>query len=108
MNFAATETKTNTMNFRNNQTGNGGFISMSNDTEEIGRLTYTILPEKQQLIISFVNIFPKFEGRGLGKALIKEAISFAREHQWTIYPHCSYARAVMMRMEHLDDVFPSI
>ncbi len=93
------------MNFNNNQSGNGGFITLENESEEIGRLTYTIMPEDQKLIISFVLVHPKFEGQGMGKNLVNEAIRFAREHHWKIYPHCSYAKSVMMRMADIDDIF---
>lgn len=90
--------------YQNNQSGNGGFITMHQNTEEIGRLTYTIMPQDQKLIISFVNIFPKFEGNGYGKQLVQFAIDFARENNWKIYPHCSYARIVMTRMIDVKDI----
>lgn len=93
------------MRFENNKSGNGGIISLHNETEEVGRLTYTIFPEDQKMIISFVLVHPKFEGRGMGKFLVEEAIRFARENSWKIYPHCSYARSVMMRMDDVEDIF---
>ena len=92
------------MKFETNKSGNGGFISLNNETEEVGRLTYTIFPELQKLIISFVLVHPKFEGRGMGKFLVEEAIKFARENSWKIYPHCSYARSVMQRLSDVDDI----
>lgn len=92
------------MKYENNRTDNGGLISLSNDTEEIGRLTYTIFPEEQKLIISFVLVHPKFEGKGMGKFLVEEGVKFARENNWKVYPHCSYARAVMNRMNDVDDI----
>lgn len=92
------------MEFNNNKSGNGGFIVLKNETEEIGRLTYTIFPEDSKLIISFVMVHPKFEGKGMGKNLVEEAIKFARENNWKIYPHCSYARSVMKRMHEVEDI----
>ncbi len=92
------------MRFQNNKSGNGGFIALNNETEEIGRLTYTIFPEQNKLIISFVLVHPKFEGRGMGRYLVQEAIKFARENDWKVYPHCSYARSVMMRMDDARDI----
>jgi len=93
------------MRFENNKSGNGGIITINNDTEEVGRLTYTIFPDDQKMIISFVLVYPKFEGRGMGKFLVEEAIKFARENGWKIYPHCSYARSVMMRMSDVEGIF---
>ncbi|SKC02036.1 MULTISPECIES: GNAT family N-acetyltransferase [Soonwooa] len=90
--------------YQNNQSGNGGFMTMHNDSEEVGRLTYTIMPEDNRYVISFVNIYPKFEGQGLGKLIVKEAIDFARDNNWKVYPHCSYARTVMSRMDDVQDI----
>ena len=92
------------MRYENNKSGNGMVITLNNDLEEIGRLTYTIFPEENKLIISFVLIHSKFEGRGMGKFLVEEAIRFSRENNWKIYPHCSYARSVMMRKEDAQDI----
>ncbi len=92
------------MEFINKRSGNGGVIAMNNETEEVGRLTYTIFPEDQKLIISFVLVHPKFEGKGMGKFLVNEGIRFARENHWKIYPHCSYARSVMSRMPEVQDI----
>ena len=93
------------MKFQNNKSGNGGVITLNNELKEVGRLTYTIFPEEQKLIISFVLVHPEFEGRGMGKYLVEEAIKFARENKWNFYPHCSYARAVMRRMNDVEDIF---
>lgn len=92
------------MQFENNKNGNGGFISLNNELEEIGRLTYTISPEENKLIISFVLVHQKFEGKGMGKILVEEAIKFARSNNWKIYPHCSYAKSVMHRMDEVQDI----
>ncbi len=92
------------MRFENNKSGNGGVITLNNDTEEVGRLTYTIFPDENKLIISFVLVHGKFEGRGMGKFLVEDAIKFARENNWKVYPHCSYARSVMHRMEDAQDI----
>lgn len=93
------------LNFKNHKNGNGGFFSLVNETEEIGRLTYTIQPENEILVISYVMVFPKFEGNGFGKKLVEQGVVFARENSWKIIPHCSYARSVMMRMMDIEDVF---
>lgn len=93
------------LKFENHINGNGGFISLKKDKEEIGRTTYTISPENKLLIISYVLVYPKFEGNGFGKKMVEEGIKFARENNWKVNPHCSYARSVMMRMTGIEDVF---
>ncbi|UQB67729.1 GNAT family N-acetyltransferase [Epilithonimonas zeae] len=91
--------------FENKKSGNGGFITMKNHQEEIGRLTYTIVPELKKLIVSYVMVFPKFEGKGLGKTLVEKSVEFARKNGWTIKAHCSYAHAVLSRKPDVEDVF---
>jgi predicted GNAT family acetyltransferase len=93
------------MKYQNDRTGNGGTITLNNDTDEVGRLTYTIFPEENKLIISYVLVHRQFEGRGMGKYLVEEGVKFARVNNWKVYPHCSYARSVMNRMSDVDDVF---
>ncbi len=92
------------MNFENNRNGNGGYIKLQKENEEVGRLTYTIFPEEKKLVISFVMVYPQFEGKGLGKYLVEEAIKFAKENDWKIYPHCSYSRSVINRMPNSQDI----
>lgn len=91
--------------FENRKSGNGGFITMKNQEEEVGRLTYTIVPENKKLIVSYVMVFPKFEGQGLAKKLVEKSIEFARKNRWTIKAHCSYAHSVLSRKQDIEDVF---
>ena len=91
-------------NFKNNKSGNGGYFTVHNQDEELGRLTYTIMPELNKFIISYVNIYPKYEGNGYGKKIISEAIDYARQNHLKVYPHCSYANTVMHRMNDVDDI----
>lgn len=92
------------MIYRNEKSGNGGLITLSNDVGEIGRLTYTVFPQQDRMVISYVLVHRQFEGRGMGKYLIEEALKFARDNKWKVYPHCSYARSVMNRMNDVDDI----
>ncbi|SHK29380.1 hypothetical protein SAMN05444371_1770 [Epilithonimonas mollis] len=93
--------------FENHKSGNGGYITLKSSSEDIGRLTYTIVPELKRLIVSYVMIFPKFEGQGLGKRLVENSVEFARKNGWTIKAHCSYAHAVLSRKNDVSDVFVS-
>ena len=39
------------MEYINDRSGNGGVLLLNKDEEEVGRLTYTIFPEENKLII---------------------------------------------------------
>lgn len=93
------------LNFENNKSGNGGYITLKNDVEDIGRLTYTIVPELKKLIVSYVMVLPKFEGQGFGKTLVEKSVEYARKNGWTIKAHCSYAHSVLSRKSDVEDVF---
>lgn len=95
------------MKIENKQNGNGGYMDLLKEEDgnkPVGRLTYTIIPDDKKLIISYVMVYPEFEGKGLGKYLVEAAIKFARENAWKVFPHCSYARSVMNRMKDVDDI----
>lgn len=93
------------MTYQNERNGNGGIISIHTENQqEIGRCTYTILPEESILIISYVLVHKPFEGKGVGKFLVQSAIHFAKENNWKVSPHCSYARSVMKRMTNIEDI----
>ena len=92
------------MKYENKRSENGGVITLNKDGEEVGRLTYTIFPNENKFVISYVLVHSKFEGKGMGKYLVEEGIKFARENNWKVYPHCSYARSVMNRMKDVDDI----
>ena len=92
------------MKYENNRSGNGGVLTLNKEDEEVGRLTYTIFPDENKLVISYVLVHSKFEGKGMGKYLVEEGIKFARENNWKVYPHCSYARSVMHRRKDVDDI----
>ena len=92
------------MKYENNRSGNGGVLTLSKEEDEVGRLTYTIFPDENKLVISYVLVHSKFEGKGMWKYLVEEGIKFARENNWKVYPHCSYARSVMNRMKDVDDI----
>lgn len=92
------------MKYENNRSGNGGVLTLNKEDEEVGRLTYTIFPDENKLVISYVLVHSKFEGKGMGKYLVEEGIKFSRENNWKVYPHCSYARSVMHRMKDVEDI----
>ncbi len=92
------------LSFENHKSGNGGYITLKNSVEDVGRLTYTIVPELKKLIVSYVMVFPKFEGQGLGKKLVDKSVEFAQKNGWKIKAHCSYAHSVLSRKSDASDI----
>jgi|GEM_PF-194691 len=94
--------------FQNLRTQNGGYITATGPiSNEVGRLTYTIQAEQNVMIISYVMVITKYEGLGFGKALVNEAVKFARKNKYKIYPHCGFAKSVLEREKNaVSDVYP--
>lgn len=71
--------------------------------QEAGVLTYT-MEDQNRLVIDHTEVYPEFEGKGLGKKLVLQAVEFAREKNLKIIPLCSYASTVFSRTEDIRDV----
>ncbi|HET6555788.1 MAG TPA: GNAT family N-acetyltransferase [Prolixibacteraceae bacterium] len=85
-----------------NQHQKGSFIAWEGD-QEAGVLDYT-MDSTNRLVIDHTEVYPEFEGKGLGKKLVMEAVEFAREKNLKIIPLCSYASTVFSRTDAIRDV----
>lgn len=85
-----------------NQHQKGSFTAWEGD-QQAGVLDYRMEDEKR-MIIDHTEVSPSFEGKGLGKKLVLEAVEFARQKNLKIIPLCSYASMVFSRTENIRDV----
>ncbi len=69
----------------------------------IGELTY-IFSGEAKFIIDHTEVSPRFEGKGVGKQLVKAAVEYARENSFKILPVCSYANQVLKETHGYEDV----
>jgi predicted GNAT family acetyltransferase len=80
-----------------------GYFVASDNGIEAGTMTYSGAgPER--FIIDHTEVYPEFEGRGVGKQLVMAAVEYARENNLKIMPLCPFARGVFKRMESIRDV----
>ncbi len=56
------------------------------------------LQAPNQMLITHTITKPGFEGKGVGKALVQAGIDYAKEHELTIIPICSFAKAYIERV----------
>lgn len=68
-----------------------GYLSYEWNAEAIFSITHTVV-EKD------------FQGRGVAKAMLNEAVSFARENGYKIKPVCSYVENMFQRNSSYNDV----
>jgi uncharacterized protein len=86
-----------------NSTKNGIFKAIENHAVA-GEMTYVWAGENK-FIIDHTEVFPEFEGKGVGKKLVMEAVEYARANgDFKIMPLCPFAKAVFERTKEIQDV----
>ena len=85
----------------NNEKG-GRFVAYV-DNKEAGIMTYT-WPMEDKFIIDHTEVYDGFEGMGIGKKLVTQAVVYAREHNKKIIPVCPFAKSVIQKVVALQDV----
>ena len=85
-----------------NETNKGNFKAFEAGIE-VGEMGYTWAGE-DKFIIDHTNVSPEFEGKGIGKKLLMEAVKYARQKNVKIITICSFAKRVFERTENIKDV----
>ncbi len=82
---------------------NKGVFFIEEDGERVAEMTY-VMAGNDKMIIDHTEVSGKFEGKGLGKLLLAEAVSFSRKNKIKIMPLCPFARAVFDKTNEYTDV----
>ena len=81
---------------------NGNF-SITSEGRKVALMTFVFAgPDK--IIIDHTEVSPVFNGKGLGKKLVKKAVEVAREKKWTIIPLCPFAKKTFDKNPQFKDV----
>jgi len=83
--------------------GETGFFLAEEDGLQMGYLSYEWADTTRFAIMHTV-VEEAFQGRGVARALVNAAVSFARENRYTIRPVCPYAEALFRRDSTYDDI----
>ncbi|MDR1761007.1 MAG: N-acetyltransferase [Bacteroidales bacterium] len=70
----------------------GAFFAIEND-RTIGELTY-VWHGNNYFIIDHTEVIDQYQGEGVGRKLVAEAVKFAQKNGYTIYPQCPFAQHV--------------
>lgn len=62
---------------------------------QLARLLYRI--DAGRIVFTSTQTPPALEGRGIGSALARAGLDYAREHSLTVVPQCSFIRAYIER-----------
>ncbi|MCK6549399.1 N-acetyltransferase [Myxococcota bacterium] len=80
----------------------GAFFVEDDDGNRIAEMTYA--REGQIWVIDHTEVDASLKGKGIGRALVDEAVRFARQRGTKIRPVCSFARGVFAKAPELADV----
>tara|TARA_R110002051_G_scaffold127250_2_gene200931 strand:- start:2851 stop:3144 length:294 start_codon:yes stop_codon:yes gene_type:complete len=83
-------------------TKKGAFTAYS-DAIEAGKMTYT-WAGNTKFIIDHTEVNPEFNGQGVGKKMVMEAVKMAREKKVKILPLCPFAKSVFDKTPEIGDV----
>lgn len=82
---------------------NYGYFLASENSVEMGRITY-VLSEETTLTIEHTVVKPAYEGRGIGKQLVFTVVEYARANNLKIVPVCTFAKALFDKTTEIQDV----
>jgi predicted GNAT family acetyltransferase len=81
------------MEVKNRNDGHRGAFYMEDDGKEIGLMHY-LVPSPERIVIDHTVVDDAYEGKGLGRQLIKAGVLYAREHHMKIQPICPFAKKI--------------
>lgn len=91
------------MEVKHHRGATNGVFYIEDNGKQIATMTYVFRNEKT-FIIEHTVVNSAYEGKGLGKQLVKAAVNFARENNFRIIPLCPFAKAIFDRMPEFSDV----
>ena len=80
-----------------------GVFEAWTDGTQAGEMTY-LRPAPDRMTIDHTRVFEGFEGQGIARQMVMEAVTFVRQNGRKIIPVCTYAQAVLTRTNEYRDV----
>ncbi len=81
------------MEVKNKHNDRSGYFFIENGDQEVAVMHYTIAgPGK--IIIDHTEVDEAYEGKGLGRQLVKAGVEYARENHIKILPRCPFAHKI--------------
>jgi predicted GNAT family acetyltransferase len=91
------------MNINQIEEGNRGYFVATENSVEVGRITY-VMAGPTKLVIEHTEVNPTYEGNGIGKKLVFATVDYARENNLKILPLCTFAKALFDKTPEIHDV----
>ncbi len=91
------------MKIKRQEHGKQGAFFIEQDGEWIAEMTYS-REGMRKLVIDHTAISKSLKGKGVGKAMIDAAVTYARGKNLLIKPVCAFAKKVLESSEDYEDV----
>lgn len=82
------------LKFKHEPQGNGGVITLFENSVKAGEISY-VWTGSDKIIIEHTEAFEGFAGKGYGRMLVEQTVAFAEGKDVKIVPVCSYAKRVL-------------
>lgn len=89
---------------RRTEENNKGSFTAWDGEARAGEMTYS-RGNPTLVIVDHTDVFPGYEGKGVGKQLVAAAVAWARQGGQKIMPLCPFARATFERNGEYGDVW---
>jgi predicted GNAT family acetyltransferase len=81
------------MQVQNKNDGKRGAFFIEDEGKEVAFMHY-IFSGESKLVIDHTVVDEAYEGKGLGRLLVKAGVEYAREHKMKILPYCPFAKKI--------------
>lgn len=91
------------MEIKRKEKGTRGIFTVIENNTQMGEMTY-VWKDDNTIVIDHTEVYPRYEGRGIGKSMFMEAVAFAREKNLKIIPSCTFIETMFRRFPETADV----
>ncbi len=91
------------MKIRREEHGKRGAFFIEKDGEWLAEMTY-YREGKRTIVIDHTAVNKVLKGKGVGKALVEAAVTFAQRDNLLIKPVCPFAKKVLESSEEYEDI----
>lgn len=88
--------------------GSEGKLSLFEENEELGYLTFRLLPQESIAVAEHTIVSPAHQGKGIAGKLAAYFFEYCREEKLLVRPVCSYIVAYMQRHPELSVLISSV
>ena len=90
-------------NIQHSEQGNSGSFFMLEHGRKVAELNYR-KSAKHEIIIDHTHVSDHLKGKGAGKLLVKDMVTWARQNNIKVVAQCSFAKATIDKDATLQDV----